>query len=259
MTIVTTSWDDGFPEDLRLAELLKQYKLSGTFYCPQKGENGRETLAAQDLHSLHAAGFEIGAHTLTHPVLTEIPRSEARTEIFQSKQRLQDTLGHEVRMFGYPRGRANRYTIRCVREAGFHGARGTELLSIERTFSRFLMPTSVQAVPYQSAGYLRNLGRRRAWGSLYRYCCDLRRYSHWVALGKRLFDDALSTDGIWHLWGHSWEIANSNQWSDLERLLKYVSRRAGVLYLNNSCTIDALSVKEPKHDEGITDPQLLPS
>jgi len=241
---VTTSWDDGFPEDLRLAELLTKYNLSGTFYCPQKSENGKQTLATQDLRSLHAAGFEIGAHTLTHPVLTAIPRSQARTEIFESKQRLQDTLGDEVRMFGYPRGRANRYMIRCVGEAGYRGARGTELLSIEKTFPPFLMPTSIQALPCQPSSYLRNLGRRRAWRSLYRYCRDLHRYSHWVALGERLFDDALSSGGVWHLWGHSWEIANTNLWSDLERLLRYVSGRPGVRYLNNSATIEQVTSRQ---------------
>ena len=240
-TIVTTSWDDGFPEDLRLADMLKKYNLPATFYCPQQSENGKEVLGAEDLRGLQHAGFEIGAHTLTHPLLTEISRSQARTEIFRSKQRLQDTLGNEVRMFGYPRGRANGYAIRCVREAGYWGARGTELLSIEKTFPRFLMPTSLQAIPHQPISYLRNLGRRRAWRSLYRYCDDLHRYSHWVALGKRLFDDALSSGGVWHLWGHSWEIANSDLWPDLERLLKYISGRAGVRYLNNSSTIDEVT------------------
>lgn len=241
MTVVTTSWDDGFPDDLRLAELLQKYGLAATFYCPLEGENGREALGPQELRSLHAAGFEIGAHTLTHPVLTAIPRSDARNEIFESKQRLQDVLSDEVRMFGYPRGRANAFTIHCVKEAGYRGARGTELLSIKKMFSPFLMPTSVQAIPCQPESYLRNLGRRRAWRSLYGYCSDLHRYSHWVSLGKRLFDDALSCGGVWHLWGHSWEIANSNLWSDLERLLKYVSARPGVLYLDNSGTIDEVT------------------
>jgi hypothetical protein len=238
MTIVTTSWDDGFPEDLRLAELLKKYNMEATFYCPQKGVEGKETLAAEDLRSLHTAGFEIGAHTLTHPLLTEISRSEARREIFESKEKLQEVLGDEVRMFGYPRGRTNAFTIRCVEQAGYRGARGTELLSIAKTFPPFLMPTSVQAIPCQPLSYVRNLGRRRAWPSLYSYCRDLHRYSHWVSLGKRLFDDALSSGGVWHLWGHSWEIEHSDLWSDLERLLKYVSGRPDVLYLHNSGTID---------------------
>lgn len=32
--IVTTSWDDGHPSDLKLAELLKRYDVPATFYIP---------------------------------------------------------------------------------------------------------------------------------------------------------------------------------------------------------------------------------
>ena len=37
--IVTTSWDDGDPSDLRVAELLAARKLPGTFYIPVKGHH----------------------------------------------------------------------------------------------------------------------------------------------------------------------------------------------------------------------------
>jgi peptidoglycan-N-acetylglucosamine deacetylase len=239
--IVTTSWDDGHPADFRLADLLNRYNLPATFYCPLKGEDGRATLCPEELRRLHSAGFEIGAHSVTHPVLTAIPPAEARHEIFRSKSLLQDLLGGEVRMFCYPRGRANAYTIGCVKDAGYCGARGTRLLSIEKTFAPFLMPTSVQAVPHRPIDYVKNLTRRRAWGALYHYCRDLRPYSDWVTLGRRLFDDALTSGGIWHLWGHSWEIEKSGLWCDLERLCDYVSGRPGVLYLTNSSTIDAVA------------------
>jgi len=32
--IVTTSWDDGHPSDLKLAELLREYDVPATFYIP---------------------------------------------------------------------------------------------------------------------------------------------------------------------------------------------------------------------------------
>jgi peptidoglycan-N-acetylglucosamine deacetylase len=239
LTIVTTSWDDGYPIDLKLAELLQRYNLAGTFYYPLKGEDGRATLSLEDLRSLHSAGFEIGAHSVTHAILTEIPRSRARSEIFECKRTLQDLLGSEVRMFCYPRGYLNAYTVRCVEEAGYHGARGTQLLSIEKAFPPFAMPTSLQAVPHRSINYLSNLTRRRAWSSLSRYCRELRAHSNWVALGKRLFDDALRSDGLWHLWGHSWEIEHLGLWADLEALFAYVGGRAGVLYGTNGWVIDA--------------------
>jgi peptidoglycan/xylan/chitin deacetylase (PgdA/CDA1 family) len=238
MTIVTTSWDDGCPVDLKLAELLLQHNLPGTFYCPLQGENGRPTLSAEGLRSLHSAGFEIGGHSVTHPVLTAIPLAQARVEIFRCKSELENLLGTHIRMFCYPRGRSNASTIRFVKEAGYRGARGTQLLSTDITFAPFLMPTSVQAVPHRLVNYLRNLARCKAWRSLYHYLYDLRRYDDWVALAKRLFDDAVKSGGVWHLWGHSWEIEEMGLWNELECLFDYVGGRSGVLYASNCSTID---------------------
>jgi peptidoglycan/xylan/chitin deacetylase (PgdA/CDA1 family) len=244
LAIVTTSWDDSHPADLRLAELLQKYNLPGTLYCPLNGEDGRPTLSPVELRRLHSAGFEIGAHSISHAILTAIPRSQARDEIFRSKSTLQDLLGDEVRMFCYPRGRANAHTIRCVKEAGYRGARAVQLLSIETNFSPFLMPTSLEAVPHGPINYVKNLTRRRDWPSLYRYCSELRRYPGWVALGKRLFDDTVKSGGVWHLWGHSWVVEELDLWHELEDLLDYVSARRGVLYASNSSTIDAIEAQQ---------------
>src|SRR4051794_21779274 len=35
---ITTSWDDGHPLDIRIAELLAKYDLPGTFYIPRASQ-----------------------------------------------------------------------------------------------------------------------------------------------------------------------------------------------------------------------------
>ena len=55
----------------------------------------------------------------------------------------------------------------------------------------------------------------------------------WVALGKRLFDRVLREGGVWHLFGHSWEIEQRGLWDGLAELTRYVARRPGVTYLTN--------------------------
>ncbi|MBV8484314.1 MAG: polysaccharide deacetylase family protein [Verrucomicrobia bacterium] len=67
-------------------------------------------------------GFEIGAHTLTHPRLSAIPISEARNEIACSKKRLEDRFGVQVKDFAYPYGNYNEAVVDLVREAGFETA-----------------------------------------------------------------------------------------------------------------------------------------
>ena len=67
-------------------------------------------------------GLEIGAHTLTHPRLSEIPISEARKEIVDSKKKLEDRFGVRVKHFAYPYGNYNQAVVDLVREAGFETA-----------------------------------------------------------------------------------------------------------------------------------------
>jgi peptidoglycan/xylan/chitin deacetylase (PgdA/CDA1 family) len=66
-----------------------------------------------------AAGHWIGAHTLTHPRLTQLPLDKAREEIVASKKVLEDAFGVEVRHFAYPYGEWNEKIAGLVEEAGF--------------------------------------------------------------------------------------------------------------------------------------------
>ena len=49
-------------------------------------------------------GVEIGAHTLTHPRLSELSVEEAEHEIGESRRILEERIGHPVRHFAYPYG-----------------------------------------------------------------------------------------------------------------------------------------------------------
>jgi len=68
---------------------------------------------------------EIGAHAVTHPVLSGMPAGLQRTEIRQSKTWLEEILGRGVSSFAYPFGTRSSYTqetVGMVREAGFMSA-----------------------------------------------------------------------------------------------------------------------------------------
>ncbi len=238
--VVTTSWDDGHPADFRLAEILNRYNLRGTFYIPMHNREGRPTVQAAGIRSLHRAGFEIGAHTLSHSPLAHIEPHRLRNEVFGSKAALENALGEPVTMFCYPKGRFDRHTLACVREAGYHGARTTRILATSETFRHYEMPTTIQAFPTRAMGYIRNLTRRMAFGSLYSYCTKLHKQDNWVELGKYLFDRVLQQGGIWHLYGHSWELDSLHLWGDLEKLLAYVTNREKVRYACNSGVLKAL-------------------
>ncbi len=57
------------------------------------------------VRKLHAAGIEVGAHTVNHPILASISDEDARREIASSRDYLQSLLQSEVLSFAYPNGK----------------------------------------------------------------------------------------------------------------------------------------------------------
>jgi peptidoglycan-N-acetylglucosamine deacetylase len=100
-------------------------------------------------------------------------------------------------------------------------------------FPPYEMPVTLQAYPHSVTGYLKNLGRNRDPQALVTYMTRLRRAASWVDLGKRFFDEVMQHGGIWHLYGHSWEIEELGLWGALRELLTYVANRDGVTYGTN--------------------------
>lgn len=236
--IVSTSWDDGHPCDLRLAAALAKRSLSATFYVPLANKEGRSVLHATALREIMSQGFEIGAHTMSHRVLSGLPDEQLAEEVQGSKQMLEQQLGREVPMFCYPRGRYDWRVVNCVRQSGFRGARTTRMLAHTLGFNRFEMPTTLQAYPHPPLNYLKNLGKRRDLAGIGRYLKDCLWCRNWVEMGKKLFRDILDQGGIWHLYGHSWELEKLGLWDQLQEMLDYVSNRPGVIYASNSRVLE---------------------
>jgi peptidoglycan/xylan/chitin deacetylase (PgdA/CDA1 family) len=69
-----------------------------------------------------AAGHQIGAHTCTHPRLSQLSDAQANEEISASRKKLEDRFGLPVEHFAYPYGDYNERTVELVRQAGFETA-----------------------------------------------------------------------------------------------------------------------------------------
>ncbi len=243
--IVTTSWDDGDPNDLRIAELLRARGLSATFYIPIVGDKGRATLNPAGLRSLVSEGFEVGAHGLSHQTLPKLCTEELIREVRMCKTELEDILAKEVRTFAYPEGRYSANVIRSLKRAGYAGARTTRMLAHQLNFRPFEMPTTLHVYPHTRSDYLRNLGRAANFGGMLEYVTHFSRVDSWVGLGKRSFDLVLREGGAWHLFGHSRLIEKLRLWDDLREMLDYVSKREGVIYIPNGDVLEFLPCKDP--------------
>jgi peptidoglycan/xylan/chitin deacetylase (PgdA/CDA1 family) len=130
---VAITFDDGFENLLTEATpIMTDYGFVGTVYIIT-GMVGRVTrwtdgrmplpslpvLTWPQITTLHAQGFEIGAHSITHGFLTQYPPHSLRHELADSRQALEQVLGTPVTTFAYPQGDYSRRVVAAVRDAGY--------------------------------------------------------------------------------------------------------------------------------------------
>jgi peptidoglycan/xylan/chitin deacetylase (PgdA/CDA1 family) len=220
--LLTTSWDDGHPLDARVAGMLGEFGLTGTFYVPRAAGSG--TMSDGQLREL-ATHFEIGGHTLDHCYLTQAPDAEASRQISGAKAWVEDTVGKPCTMFCPPAGKYAARHVTMIRRAGYLGLRSVELLSTAPPRCRDglrIMGTTLQAYPHSRLAYVKNTLKRGAWAYLFR-CAGKAPPANWERLAENLAEEVLTSGGVFHLWGHSWEIDRTGQWAQLRRVLKRLS------------------------------------
>jgi peptidoglycan/xylan/chitin deacetylase (PgdA/CDA1 family) len=90
------------------------------------GQPVRLMMDEREIAALRRAGMEIGAHTVSHPILARLPSTEAEREIADSKRDLERIIGERVDVFAYPNGKpGSDYTREhrdIVDRAGFTAA-----------------------------------------------------------------------------------------------------------------------------------------
>lgn len=216
--LVLTSWDDGHPSDLRLADLLARHGLAGTFFVPGENREGRPVLQRSDLCKLDQ-GFEIGSHTLSHRYLTKgMPRELMVSEIVEGKRVIEDQLGHAVAGFCYPGGRFDVAVVRAVKAAKFEYARTIENFRLGLGCDRWAIPTTLQFFPHSCMVLARNTLRYPSLSKL-PLLVSRAQEEDFVTFAMGIAERCAQSGGVFHLWGHSWEIDQYDLWQVLDGLL----------------------------------------
>lgn len=149
--LAALTFDDGMDDnhDIVLPTLAERsiratvYVATGLIGEPNPwlgSESAARMMNAAELRELAAAGFEIGAHTVTHPDLSTLGYAECLREVAGSRETLEGILGVRVRTFAYPYCRYGDAAVAAVRDAGFtsavtcQGRGGSGALELERSF-----------------------------------------------------------------------------------------------------------------------------
>jgi len=229
---VTTSWDDGSAEDFRIADLLAKYGLPGCFYIPRTNPE-RSVISEAEIKEL-ASAYEIGGHTLRHLPLTSLPSAEARREIHDGKQWLDQLIGRATQSFCYPCGKFTDEHAREVAAAGFTGARTADWMCLEPTSDVYRIAPSLHMYPHSLPIHVAHCLRRGHHRALGRYLLRFAAPTRPSQLAEAMLDFIEQHGGVFHIWGHGWEIAEHDLWSELELILASIARRPALVPLDNA-------------------------
>jgi peptidoglycan/xylan/chitin deacetylase (PgdA/CDA1 family) len=176
------TFDDGYRDTWEVAApVLSQLGFTATIFmvaglvgAENRWDSGilsrAPLLTWEQLAELRAAGCSIGSHTVSHADLSRVPLVEARREVTESRERLEQGLGASVSTFAYPYGRWTPTTRDAVAEAGYEFAcNGTwccehERYALARVDARYALTPFETLLRMQAPVDQVRRGLRRATG-----------------------------------------------------------------------------------------------
>ncbi len=131
--LVALSFDDGMDDNHAVVlPIMREYGLPATVYVAtgligkpnpwMARTSGARMMTVDELRDLVSAGFEIGAHTVTHPDLSKLDFESCLSEIEESRRALEEMFGVPVRTFAYPFCHYGPAAVAAVRAAGLDAA-----------------------------------------------------------------------------------------------------------------------------------------
>jgi phosphatidylinositol alpha-1,6-mannosyltransferase len=103
-----------------------------------------ENFGRTAVRELHSQGFEIGGHTVSHPILNECSDEQAMQEIGSCKEELEGIIGGKVHSFAYPNGRPVKdyqaKHVAMVKACGYRAAVATSGGAAKRSSDPFQLP-----------------------------------------------------------------------------------------------------------------------
>lgn len=231
--IVTTSWDDGHPLDFKILELLEKYNLKGTFYIPLT--NSENQVMDRNMINEISKFQEIGGHTINHKYLNLLNDKEAEIEITQCKVLLEEIIGQPIFAFCFPGGKYSNRDVQILKNSGFLFGRTTNLLSSTYSQSN-LMNTTIQAYNHRSSTLIKHCVKRFNFKAIIDNSFLIPFDRNFLKLAEYSIHRSIKSDGVFHIWGHSWEIEKYNLWPQIEDLFKILSVIPDIKFLSNTET-----------------------
>jgi len=203
----TLSFDDAWPQDRPLIELMNKYGIKGTFNINSGEKKFTDIADPKELYK----GHEVAVHGLTHAYLDRVAPQTATYEIIKDRENLEKVFGKTVRGFAYPYGAYNEGTVPMLKNCGIKYGR------VSPCTEKFTMPSD--------------------WLLWHPTCHILNPQIN------ELCDKFLSLTDSWsfnqcfmfYIYGHSYELDQNNAigWKNLEDVFKKIADRDDIWFATN--------------------------
>ncbi len=188
--VFTASYDDGWPQDEKMIELMNKYGIKGTFNL-----NSGDILFDQIENPVERyKGHEVAVHGYTHGYLGRIAPAQAAYDVLKDREKLESVFGKTVRGLAYAHGSYNEETFQILKNCGIKYARKGPIET------KFDMPMN--------------------WYLFYPTCED--RNPKLLELAERFVNmkPNFTQVNIFYIYGHSHFTDRDNLWDKLEQVFQ---------------------------------------
>ena len=112
-----------------ISKLMKKYPISNYVHNFYRGMSSDQIVEA-----FEQGNIQIGSHSVNHYDLEALNEESQRSEIFESKLKLEKIIKGKIMYFAYPNGSYNEQTISLVKEAGYSSAFAVKPKQIKHSF-----------------------------------------------------------------------------------------------------------------------------
>jgi peptidoglycan-N-acetylglucosamine deacetylase len=179
---------------------------------------------------------------MNHVPLRFLPQARAWSEVKEGKTWLENVLGCRVISFCYPRGKFNVRIANLVKRAGFRGARTCLLNLCDFPRNPFFWGVSTHAAPKRKFVELRHALLEKNLRGAWNYFQVFKGSTVWQSHFLSALDHVELHGGIAHLYLHSWEIDNANEWQALESIFQSIHERKSLSKVSNGSLFEMWKV-----------------
>ena len=138
-----------YPLELLFKELPVDdvYEILDSYWKERKneGRTSRSFINVSELREMHKSGLvEIGAHTMTHPILANMTSERSIYEIQKSVSSLSELIDDKIQAFAYPNGLPNldfgKREMQAVKEIGIKTAFSVEPGCLSEHINNYSIP-----------------------------------------------------------------------------------------------------------------------